>query len=1059
MDTTYYTGFDIGSSAVHYAVLDTQRNIVYAPKPIMHFANPIGAIRQAWQDITQQIDPENIRNTAFTGSGAESYPDVIPNLTYAYDSITIPKGAGIIYPNVRSVLHIGAKDAYFFSLRELNGKKVIQEWKAGSKCGSGTGTLIQKQCRRLFQGELEPPELENTYELSDAEKEQARIRNVQRMQHNEEVMLQNAHEEACKSTDPSEFLARCGVVVQSDLIHKQNEGVKRPDNLAGLFNTVARNYRIDVLGNETLDAEHVIATGGVIANGLVWQALEGFLDVQIVRPEQHFNVGAIGAAAIGLDQDNDTVFTADQLNEIQQHGRQQRQFAEPLYNAKDRVHITEDTPPDSSAETPEVVLGIDGGSTTTKGALVDVNTGKLLDKLYIKTHGDPEASLKKVVSYLSKHRDSVRVKGVGTTGSARKLYEKILLSGKHSSEMSKEGVVQADKVTDEITCHGLGVKHYNPDIDTIFEVGGQDMKFTTFDPETGNVRNAKMNYSCQAGSGQTLENMADIIGLDVRSSLQDSALRAQRVPLIDATCGVFMEMDENRLIAEGFSKEEIAAAIIRGTAASYYFKFVGGAQTVGNTCSAQGGPCLGKAFLAALAQVSEKQIYAYPHREMFGAWGAALDVINNIREKEANDKACDTAFRGWQVAEMAFNKEETTCREYLGKDSCGVRNCKLQLFHIGDDTIVSGGFCPKGNSETVARPQPNYVDIYHKIYEKHFRQYGYLLHEAPEHAETVGIRRSTSTVGPKGVWSAALLQALGFVPVVTPKSDYNIARAGIEHSRTDFCIARKLATGHTKILNEHPNVRYLFNPAFIEVKSNPNLKYCIYTQSEPYLVNGELFLDKNRQMTPVLEFGEEEAIVQSLKDELKRLGFTRKTKRIREALQHADEAERSFRNELYRIGDKFLQKVGNQTAYVGLGRDYVLLDPEASSYSGAMFSQVRGMHYIPQPFLKHRYEGYRIEDIATNEYWVQSVDILKAHQLVTETENLFGIRMMNFGCGPDSMKLFQEEQMQDDAGKPLLTLLTDAQTNNAPFVTRAEAFERVVEECRHEQHQHVHQPA
>jgi activator of 2-hydroxyglutaryl-CoA dehydratase len=82
------------------------------------------------------------------------------------------------------------------------------------------------------------------------------------------------------------------------------------------------------------------------------------------------------------------------------------------------------------------------------------------------------------------------------------------------------------------------------------------MKFTSFSKD-GTVKEAKMNYSCQAGSGQTLENMADVINLNVEDTLQEAALSAKKVPLIDSTCGVFMEMDENRLIAEGFSKEKL----------------------------------------------------------------------------------------------------------------------------------------------------------------------------------------------------------------------------------------------------------------------------------------------------------------------------------------------------------------------------------------------------------------------------------------------------------------------------------------------------------------------
>jgi len=854
-----------------------------------------------------------------------------------------------------------------------------------------------------------------------------------------------AEKEAEKSVAPSEFLARCGVVIQSDLIHKQNEGVNRADNLAGLFRTVARNYKIDVLGNEALRGGRAMATGGVVANKLVLSALADFLKTPVARPRDYHNVAAIGAAVMAAERRSTFIFTPGQLAAVQEYSQKQRKFVPPLYPYLKKVKKIEASLPEGKIVDCEVVLGIDGGSTTTKGALVDLASGRLLDKLYIKTHGDPEGSLKKVLRYLSRHRDDVTIKGVGATGSARKLYEKILLSRKRADDLKERGVALVDRVTDEITCHALGVQYYNPGIDTIFEIGGQDMKFTTFNTATGAVRNAKMNYSCQAGSGQTMENMADLIGLDVTSTLQEYALRAERVPVIDATCGVFMEMDENRLIAEGFTKEEIAAAIVRGTAASYFFKFVGGAQKVGQTCSAQGGPCLGDAFLAALSQVTGRELYAYPDREIFGAWGAALDVIGRIQSLEKEGKPWDTAFRGWAVMDMPFNKEEKYCRDVFGSRSCGLRNCLLHLFHIGDETIISNGFCPRGNSEATGKPRPNYVDIYHVVYEKHFKKYGSLLNEAPNNGHTIGIRRSTSTLGPKGIWSAALLSALGLHPVVTPKSNHEIARIGIDHSQTSFCIARKLATGHAKTLADHPHVRFLYNPAFIEEAGNPSLKYCVYTESEPYLLNGELPLDTDRQIVPVLEFGEPEALIESFTKELGRIGFRVGRRRIKEALARAEAAEGEFLRELYGLGDKFLAKTAGKIAFVGVGRDYVVLDPEASSNSGAMFSALRGLYYIPQIFLQHRYRHLSIDDMAINEYWLESVDILKAHRFIAASNNLFPVRMMNFGCGPDSMKLFQEESFQERAGKPMLTLLTDAQTNNAPFVTRTEAFERVVE--------------
>jgi len=1055
-----FVGIDVGSSFVHYAVIDGYRNIVYCPKPIMHFADPIDAVKQAWRDIASKYNVDDIKSTAFTGSGAKFFPDAIKGLIYEYDSVTIPKGVELIGLGAEYVFHIGAKDSYFFNLKMINGKAIIQEWGTGSKCGGGSGTLIEKQCRRLFEGEIANPEPESDTNIANAqEQEEIGAGNRRKLQTTLEQMFDKAEKEAVKSTEPSKFLARCGVVIQSDLIHKQNEGAKREDNLAGLFRTVARNYKIDVLGTRQFSGDkksiRAIATGGVLANDIIKESLEEFLGISISRPKYHSSVAAIGAAQKAAEESNSFIFELEQLDRVAEYGREKRQFAPALHKFLDKVDDNQQQLSEEIKEGTEVVLGIDGGSTTTKGAMVELKTGRLLDKLYIKTHGQPEESLKRVLRYLSRHKDRVIVRGVGATGSARKLYEKILLSKKKSKELTGKGIERTDRITDEITCHALGVKHNNPEIDTIFEVGGQDMKFTSFAAD-GTVKQAKMNYSCQAGSGQTLENMADIINLDVESSLQEEALHAERVPVIDSTCGVFMEMDENRLIAEGFSRREIAAAILRGTAASYYYKFVGGSQNVGDKCSAQGGPPLGKAFLAALAQVTGKQIEAYPHREMFGAWGQALDIIENIKALEAQGKTCGTAFRGWDVVDMPFKKRKVSCREMFKEKSCGIRDCQLEVFSIEDDEIVSGGFCPRGNSEAIRKPKTNYVERYHKIYEKHFRRFGSLLGEQASEGlaglKTIGIKRSTATLGEKGIWSAALFNKLGFRPVVSPKTDKEIATTGVDNSRTDFCIARKIATGHAAMLNEHPDIEYMFNPSFIELrrKEPPDLKYCIYTETEGYILNDVLSLDKSRQINPILHFGDEEILVQALRQEFDRLGFGFTEKEVRNSIRFANRAEEEFKREIYDEGNRFLKRIEETdgVGYVGIGRDYVLLDPEASSNSGAMFSQIRGLDYIPQVFLEHRFKDISIERFAENEFWVQSVKILQANLYVANHPNLFPVRMMNFGCGPDSLKIYQEEKIQQAAGKPVLVLLTDAQTNNAPFVTRTEAHERVVSQTK-----------
>jgi len=156
-----YVGIDIGSSALHYAVLDAGRAVVNSPDPIMHFANPLGALTEAWQDLLARFGREAIRSTALTGSAAEIFPRVMQEAIYVYDSVAIPKGVEVVAPEARYVFHIGAKDAYFFSVGLSGQHQVIREWRTGTKCGGGSGMLVEKQCRRLFQGEVPSPQLED----------------------------------------------------------------------------------------------------------------------------------------------------------------------------------------------------------------------------------------------------------------------------------------------------------------------------------------------------------------------------------------------------------------------------------------------------------------------------------------------------------------------------------------------------------------------------------------------------------------------------------------------------------------------------------------------------------------------------------------------------------------------------------------------------------------------------------------------------------------------------------------------------------------------------------
>ena len=1036
MSHRFFAGFDIGSAAIHRIVVGDDHSIVFSPPPVLHQGRPLDALKKSLSEVAALFPRDSLVSTSFTGIGSRHFGEAFPGVLREFDSVCIVRGARFVEPECGAILHLGARDTFFFHVTGDRLNPIMLDWSTSSKCGAGSGTLLEKQIRRLYPDRAEASSsLDETLEL--------------------------AASEARRYPEAAPYNARCGVVLQSDLIHDQNEGQPRDLIMARLFLTIAANIVQDVIGNrEMKPGARMILTGWPAGCAPLLGHIGRLTAFEVLRPDHFANVGAIGAALLAIERDDRFVLEGERVDEALRVARSKRQYLPPLTDSLERVHIHGSAPSAAAgcAKTvpgrQEVVLGVDGGSTTTKAVVLSLEGGRILGSRYIPTYGDPLGALADIMGHLLKDLGDLPVAGICTTGSARKLYERVLASPSLRRSLEEDGCYVPDGAVDEITCHAAGIRSMDEEIDTIFEIGGQDMKFTTFrrdgDRVTDEVDEARMNYSCQAGAGQTLENMSTILGLDVRDSLQESALEARRVPVIDATCGVFMELEEQRLIAENHSAPEIAAAIVRATASSYFNKFVGGTRLVGERCSCQGGPALGRAFLAAMADVTGQDIHAYPGRELLGALGAALFVRDGILSARKGDQSTASAFRGWNAASEGFSHQDTTCPEHFGARSCGKRECKLKIYTVGGEEIVTGGFCPLGNSEGSGSARADYVGIFHSLVEKHFQ--GLLLDslgsKERDGRPRIGIRRATSTIGGRAVWSSALFSSLGFLPVLTPISDERISRLGLRHSPTDFCVAMKLSAGHTALLAGEEGIDHIFIPSLIRRirERSPSHMFCIYTEAEGFLPEDDLGLRKGKVIRPVLHLGDRKQMVQSLERELARVGYRFTAQKINDAFREADAREEAFARDLARLGDAFLENLRrkDEKGYVGIGRDYVVLDPAASSDAGRMFATVRGMPYIPQVFLSHLFSDIPLDDLVDNEYWEHSSEILKASIFTAMHERLFPVRQMNFACGPDSIKFIMEDEIFRRAGKPFLHLLTDAQTNNAPFVTRAEAFERVV---------------
>ena len=325
---------------------------------------------------------------------------------YVYDSVAIPKGVEIIAPEARNTpftyrgqrrVFLQHRPGYEDARSSASGERVRNAAAAQACLWKSNAGGSSREMSRV------PSWRTRGRQRTRRDHDIAVVRNRHKLQERVEEMFRRAEEEACRSSEPSEFLARCGVVVQSDLIHKQNEGATRVDNLAGLFRTVARNYIIDVLGAtkfsaETKSGQAVFYGGGSSATTWSGRTLRSCW-IPVVRPEYHDSVAAVGAAVKAIEEGNTFVLDLNALTDVAEHSRKNRTYAPPLSDSLPRVH-------DKSAKiwparSPSGHRGRYryrwGQHHDQRGAGRDLSTGKLLDKLYIKTHGNPEESLKRVL--------------------------------------------------------------------------------------------------------------------------------------------------------------------------------------------------------------------------------------------------------------------------------------------------------------------------------------------------------------------------------------------------------------------------------------------------------------------------------------------------------------------------------------------------------------------------------------------------------------------------------------------------------------------------------------
>ncbi len=890
----------------------------------------------------------------------------------ALSSISEPEAVELAYNQVQLPAHqcrvIVSTGGETFMVYHLDDAGRIQNIHTGNKCASGTGEFFLQQLGRM--------------DLSlDDVKDQQRPETIYKMS------------------------GRCSVFCKSDCTHALNKGIPKEQVVDGL--SVMMAGKISELLKK-LPKTSVMLVGGCTKNQAMIHYLQDEIE-QLIIPEEAPWFEAMGAALWALD--NETL-PFPGLDKVFRSQASSLSFHRPLHEFKGMVHF-KDQPTAVASDGDRTILGLDVGSTTTKGVVMRRHDKAILASEYLRTNGDPVGASRQVYQSLADQIDKkIIIDGLGVTGSGRQI------AGLHA---------MTDGVINEIIAHATAAVHFDPEVDTIFEIGGQDAKYTYI--TNGVPSDYAMNEACSAGTGSFIEEAAkESLGLDV-TKIGETAYQATNPPNFNDQCAAFISSDIKRAVQEDIPLPDIVAGLVYSICMNYDNR-VKGNRPVGKKVFIQGGVCYNKAIPAAMAALTGKEMVVPPEPGLMGAFGVALEVKNRL------DKGL--------LKKQEFFLDELIKREVRygkpftcgGGKSCD-RKCEISRIEINNKLYPFGGTCNRYDNIVHNRKiDSSNLDQVVWREKRVFRDLAPDDHN--DKRPTVGMNRSflVNTYFP---FYNRFFAELGFRLVLPDTIDPE----GCDQQGAAFCYPVEQAHGFAaSLLKKNP--AYYFLPHLQDVDSGSGDETsctCVFVQAEPFYLNAT-FPDfpAERTLSPTLNFSEglntNKAVFMALAS---RMGVDQS--RVEPALQKAITEQDEFRSDLQNQGQKALAMLGENPAtpaVVLFGRPYNSFVGVANKGIPAKFAS-RGNLVIPFDMLPFDDEELEKDH---NMYWAMGRLILKAAHYVKKHPHLFGTYITNFSCGPDSFIVGFFRTIM--GRKPSLTLELDSHTADAGIETRIEAFLDIV---------------
>ncbi|MBN1799561.1 MAG: hypothetical protein JW822_13380 [Spirochaetales bacterium] len=857
-----------------------------------------------------------------------------------------------------------------FMVYRLDHNHKVAGISTGNKCASGTGEFFLQQIKRMNLG------IHEAVDLAD------------------------------KGT-PYAVSGRCSVFCKSDCTHALNKGEPIANVTAGLCQMIAQKIT-ELLAK--IPHENIIVVGGTAQNKVVIDNIKKDIK-NVLVPSEAAYFEALGAALAAFNRGKK--LSAKLYNE----GHSSFSFLPPLKDFENLVTFNNITY--AKAKTGDTcIIGLDVGSTTTKAVLLRAEDDVFLASVYLRTNGNPVEASRQCYESILKQLGGTKVNiiGVGVTGSGRQI------AGLYSL---------TDGIINEIIAHASAAVYFDPDVDTIFEIGGQDAKYTYI---TNSVASDyAMNEACSAGTGSFLEEAAyESLGVKVED-IAEQAIQGERPPNFNDQCAAFISSDIKNATHEGISRHDILAGLVYSICFNYINR-VKGYRPVGEKVFVQGGVCYNRAVPLAMAAILRKPIVVPPEPGLMGAFGVALELKKRLDLGLVEKKQFDLKS---MIARKVTYEKPFICAG--GKEKCDLK-CSINRIRIEDNLYPFGGACNRYyNLRFKIKMDPEELDLVKVRNRLQFEKYAPPA-AAKLEGPVIGINKSFLSDKLFPLYYN-FFTALGCRVIVPHEMNHE----ALDRQTSSMCYPAQVAIGFFDTLTgRKPD--YYFMPHVEELyvhKGNTRKEFsstCIFIQGEAFWMR-QIFKDKpltDKIIAPTINFNEGY--------EKGRPAFLAVAKQLKMAKKQAEQAyskavsmQMAFEEECWAIGKKAIEDLHNQPdkiAVIVLGRPYNAFSDEANKGIPKKIT-TRNHLVIPADMVPIDNEplAFPHDDYL---HWEIGQQLIRVSQVAKRDPQLFAVYITNFLCAIDSLLVTYFRKIMGT--KPSLTLELDGHTADAGINTRIEAF-------------------